>query len=78
MVVGCKKSDRLIVIINRVPAVFLVPSLAPFDFVLSTMRVLALLALAGGCLGYNNGMARLPPMGWNTWCGRSLSWWSPH
>lgn len=38
---------------------------------LSSLQVaglIALITLVAPCSAYNNGLGRLPPMGWNTWC----------
>jgi alpha-galactosidase len=32
------------------------------------MRAVLLLALVQSALGYDNGMGKIPPMGWQTWC----------
>ena len=32
------------------------------------LRTVAALALVGKAAAYNNGMAKKPPMGWQTWC----------
>ncbi len=34
--------------------------------------VLALTLSVSVTLAYNNGVARLPPMGWNTWCTQDI------
>ena len=40
--------------------------------VAETAKQASMLLMYSQCLGYDNGMSRLPPMGWNSWCTDSL------